>query len=55
MDTVKMKYHGPGSDADARQVEVSEAEAASLKKTGLWSEVKTKAKKKVDDDKKESS
>lgn len=41
MDTVTVKYVGPGSDTDKRELKVSEEEAERLLKKGLW-KMKTK-------------
>ena len=44
MNTVKVRYTGPGSDTDKRLMEVTPDEARRLENTGLWTRV-TKAKK----------
>jgi hypothetical protein len=46
----KVKYVGPGSSADKRTMEVSDAEADRLEARGLWSRVKPRMKKKGDTD-----
>lgn len=44
----KVKYVGPGSDADKRTMVVSDAEADRLEAKGLWRRVKSRTKKESD-------
>lgn len=44
MDKVKVRYNGPGSEFDKRQMEVTPDEAKRLEGTGLWVLVKKTSK-----------